>query len=265
MRYFYLIIVLFVTAGQAPAQTTIRLEEKTKERKSTGVNYQSGLISMVSLGAYLPTGDLKMRFGQHGEAGLGVFYKTASGWLMGLDGSYMFGRKVKEDALYRLRTVDGFVISDNGSPVSIITQERGVKAPFVKIGKVFHKTYSSKANKNSGYVAQVGGGYFQHKIFYKKYAGGNIGQLTGEYLKGYDRLSNGYAFTFSFGYLNLTARKGLNAYIGLEYTQGVTQSRRLDFDTGLRNTTRRKDGMFGVRIAWVLPFLERNETEEFYY
>lgn len=263
MRYFYLIIILFVAAGQTFAQTSIRLEEKTKARKST--THQSGILSMVSLGAYLPTGDLKMRFGQHGEAGLGVFYKTASGWLLGLDGSYMFGRSVKEDAFSNIRTVDGFVISDNGSPASIIMQERGVKAPFAKIGKVFYKTYSPKANKNSGYVAQVGGGYFQHKIFYKKYAGGNIGQLTGEYLKGYDRLSNGYAFTFSFGYLNLTARKGLNAYIGLEYTQGVTQSRRLDFDTGVRNTTRRHDGMFGIKIAWVLPFLERNETEEFYY
>lgn len=264
MRYFYLIVtLLFMTVGQVFAQTTIRLEEKTKKNKST--SHQSGIISMVSLGAYLPTGDLKTRFGQHGEAGLGVFYKTASGWLLGLDGSYMFGRNVKEDALSKLRTSEGFVMSDNGTPASIILQERGVKAPFFKIGKVFYKTYSSKSNKNSGYVAQIGGGYFQHKIFYKKYAGGSVGQLTGEYLKGYDRLSNGYAFTASFGYLNLTARKGLNAYIGLEYTLGFTQSRRLDFDTGVRNTAQRLDGMFGIKIAWVLPFLDRNEAEEFYY
>jgi hypothetical protein len=251
MRYWPYLIIFVLTPFFVQSQT---LEQR-----------QAGWFIQANIGVCQPQADWSKRFGTFGEAGVGFGYKTASGWLFGLEGAFLFGNKVKEDPLYELRTSEGFVISQNGTPSSLTVQQRGLKLPWLKAGKIFHKTYGRKASVNSGYVFQLGGTYLQHIIHYQKVSGGDVGQLRDEYKKGYDRLCSGFALTESLGYMYLSNKRGMNFYAGLECMQGFTKSQRIDFNTQTRDNSRRLDMSIGFKVAWILPLLKRDENEEFYF
>jgi hypothetical protein len=92
-----------------------------------------------------------------------------------------------------------------------------------------------------------------------------IPQLEGEYLKGYDRLTNGLAANQFLGYFNMSNSRVVNFYIGIEAIEGWTQGRRtINFDTGMVDNEARFDMLMGLRFGWVLHLYER-AANEFYY
>lgn len=214
----------------------------------------------ISLGGQIPGGDLAKRFGPNLNLGINCLYKTKQNWLMGIESHYFFGKNVKEDVLTQLRTENGSVIDNEGRPADLRVSERGLGIHAV-FGRVF-KFLSS--NPNSGLMATVGVGYLQHKINLYD-AQQKIAAVKGDLKYGYDRLSNGISTSQFVGYLFMSENRMLNFYFGFEAYQGFTKSvRKLNYDTGLPDTNRRKDFQYGIRFGWVLPLYKRTPNEYYY-
>jgi len=219
-------------------------------------------ISLVGIhvGGQFPEGDLLARFGPNLNIGGTYLYKTKKNWLLGIESNYMYGRNVKEDVLAQLKTANGTVIDNEGFPADLRVTERGLGVHAI-LGRVF-KFLSS--NPNSGLMFTVGGGYLQHKINLYD-AQQKVAAVKGELRYGYDRLTNGLSTSQFLGYLFLSENRMLNFYFGFEAYQGFTTSvRKFNYDTGLPDTKKRLDLLYGFRVGWILP-LYGQRTNDFYY
>ncbi len=219
-------------------------------------------VPLVSIhfSGQIPGGDLSKRFGPNLNIGGSFMIKTKHNWLLGLESNYCFGRNVKENVLTQLKNSDGFIVDNEGFPADIRVTERGFGI-HLSGGKIF-KFLS--ANPNSGLMVNVGAGYLQSKI--KLYdAQQRIAAVKGDLAHGYDRLSGGVSFTQFVGYMFLSDNRLLNFYFGVEGYEAFTQSiRKLNYDTGLPDTQKRLDMLFGLRFGWILP-LYKKTPNEFYY
>lgn len=215
----------------------------------------------VSYSYQLSGGDLKKRFGNNSNIGAIFLLKTKSNWLIGADYSYLFGTKLKETGMLdSIKTTTGYVIDANGQYAETRMFERGYTAS-VKFGKLF--PYLSP-NKNSGFFCVASVGMLQHKIRIED-IGNRSPQLTKEYRKGYDRLTNGMSIGEFVGYLYLSNNRLINLYGGFEFTQAFTQNRRsYNFDTMERDTKKRNDYLSGFRLGIILPLYKRGPMD-FYY
>lgn len=217
----------------------------------------------VSYAAQWPGGDLTDRFGGNFSAGLQVDYLTApNNWLFGLIGTFQFGSTVKTDVLASLRTAEGLIIATDRSPANIALRERGIFLG-AYIGKILPL---SERTVRSGLRLELGAGLLQHQIRIQEDPVRVVAQLTGDYRKGYDRLTNGAALRQFIGY-NLMSNDGrINFYAGLEVIEGFTRSRRdFDFFTRMRDQAPRFDLLYGVRVGWILPFFINRNPEEIFY
>jgi len=208
----------------------------------------------------LPQADLAKRFGANFSAGGSFLLKTKKNFLFGVEGSYFFGRNVKEDVLTQLRNTEGFVTDNQGFPADLRVTERGWNL-YAVVGKIFPKFGH---NPNSGITAWIGGGYMQHKI--KLYdAQKKVAAVKGDLAKGYDRLSGGPALTQFIGYTYLSNNRLVNFYAGFEFFEGFTKSYRVyNYDTGLRDTKNRFDMQIGFRFGWLLPLYKKTPREYYY-
>jgi hypothetical protein len=214
----------------------------------------------IHLGAHLPGADLAQRFGGDLNLGGAFMFKTKKNWIIGIESNYFFGRNVKIDVLSQMRSADGRVIDNEGYPADLRVTERGMGIHPV-FGKVF-KWLS--ANPNSGLMVTFGAGYMQSKI--KLYdAQHKIAAVKDELSYGYDRLSLGFSTSQFIGYLFLGENRMTNFYLGLEAYQGFTTNvRRINYDTGLPDTKRRLDLLFGLRVGWILPLYKRKPYDYYY-
>lgn len=210
----------------------------------------------------LPQGDLAKRFGPNLSGGLSFLFKTKKNILFGAEGSYFFGRNVKENVISQMLTSEGYVIDNEGYPGDLRLTERGWNI-YLVAGKIFSKIGGH--NPNCGLMIWGGIGYMQHKI--KLYdANQKIAAVKGDLKKGYDRLSGGPALTQFIGYSYLSNRKFVNFYFGIELFEGFTKSFRLyNYDTGLKDTKQRFDMQVGARVGWLLPIYKRVPKEFYYY
>jgi hypothetical protein len=209
-----------------------------------------------------PALDLADRFGTNSSIGLGVYYKTQSNWLVGIDGDFLFGNKIAEDSLMgNLATKDGYLINQDGSYADVRFYERGY-AGMLKVGKIIPLSHK---NANSGLLLMLGGGALQHKIRIENKEGQSP-QLQGEYIKGYDRLTNGPALSGMVGYLFLDNNKLINFFGGIEAIYGFTRNRRsYNFDTQRSETQLRHDLLLGIRVGWMLPIYGGSKKQERFY
>jgi hypothetical protein len=242
----YLAIILFLFCGslfsQGVADTTINVP----------------LIS-VNFAGQKPYGDMKDRFGENLSIGGSFLFKARRTWVIGVEGAYFFGRNVRENVLTQMKTNEKYVVDNEGFPADLRVTERGFNSYFV-IGKLFPKLGH---NPNSGLLVTAGFGYLQHKI--KLYdANQKIAAVKGDMVKGYDRLSGGFAMEQFIGYMFLSGNRLVNFIAGFEFHEAYTKSYRgFNYDTGLADTKQRHDYLIGFRIAWVLPLYKR--TQDFYY
>ena len=209
----------------------------------------------------LPGGNLADRFGYNFNVGGSFMLKLKSNWLIALEGQFLFGDQVKEkNILDSISTQQGFIIGTNGSYADIVLYERGFHF-LLKAGKVFHIL---SPNSNSGLAATIGAGLLQHKIRIQN-DDNNAIQVSEEYAKGYDRLTNGLSFTESVCWIYLGKNHLANFTFGFEFTQAFTKNRRsYNFDEMKHDDTNRLDLLSGFRVSWIIPFRSRM-AKEFYY
>jgi len=208
----------------------------------------------------VPGGDLAKRFGNDYNVGGTLQWKTKKNWIFGIDGNFLFSDEVKEDVLAKISTSQGFIIGEDGFYADVFLYERGFMFS-AKAGKIFPVV---GPNPNSGLIATIGAGLLQHKIRIEDKTN-TAPQLTDDYKKGYDRLTNGLSITEFLGYINFGSSRLVNFMGGFEFTQAFTQNgRSFNFDTMMQDNTARLDLLFGFRVAWIIPFYKRLPSS-FYY
>lgn len=207
----------------------------------------------------IPRYDLENRFGPNLSAGASFIWKTKHNVLFSAEGSYFFGKSVKEDVVAGMRNESGTITDNEGYPADLRLTERGWNI-YGNVGYLFSKLGN---NPNSGLFFTVGGGWMQHKI--KLYdANQKIAAVKGDLKKGYDHLSGGFALSQFIGYKYISNNRLANCYFGFEFYEGMTKSLRgFNYDTGLEDTKKRFDMLMGFRFGWILPLYKR--TKDFYY
>jgi hypothetical protein len=230
---------------------------------SAQVSVKDSSISTPLLGAgygyYMPSGDMAKRFGNSSSIQLHLDFKSKKRVTIGFNGSYIFGNNIKERLFDSIASPGGYIINKNGEFGDIRLYERGFTASMTLGGLVSFK----KPNPNSGIMINVGFGFIQHKIRIET-IGNNVPQLSKEYKKGYDRLSNGFLLSENIGYLYLSKNRLANFYIGFECMQGFTKNRRsYNFDTMEQDSKKRIDILYGAKFFWILP-LYKKAPQEFY-
>lgn len=222
-----------------------------------------GILVNMSYAFQVPGGDLLDRFGNNTNVAIGVDYiSKEQNWIIGLEGQYLFGSQVKENVLQNLLTPDGFLIGNDRAYADISLRQRG----FYIGGVVGRLIAFSDTRRRTGLRITVGSGLLQHKIRVQEDPARFVPQVADDYKKGYDRLTNGLAFTQFVGYQMLSENKRLNLFAGIEAMQAFTKSRRdFDFDTRMKDERSRLDLLFGVRVGLVLPFYPGQDPREVWY
>jgi hypothetical protein len=232
---------------------------------SAQFNVRDSVRSFCMLGgtfAYqIPGGDIADRFGNNFNVGGTFQLKTKKNWIFGVDGNFIFGDDVKENTILdKISTSQGFIIGQGGFYADVLLYERGFMFQ-AKAGKIFPVI---GPNPNSGLMATLGVGLLEHKIRIED-KGNSAPQLSDEYKKGYDRLTNGLSLTEFIGYANFGSHRLVNFQAGFEVTQAFTKSRRnYNFDTMTRDDKSRFDLLVGIRVAWIIPLYKRT-PRAFYY
>lgn len=243
---FFLLANTFVISGLA--QRTIVLDDAR------------GLLVNISFAGQLSGGDLAERFGENLNAGGSLLYMTSKKWLFGTEGYFLFGNTIKENVLANLFTSDGYIIGSSKQYTNVFTEERGW---FIgaTVGKIIPIT---QKDKRSGLRLTLSLGVLEHKIRIDDQLG-DVPQLADDYIKGYDRLTNGLALTEFIGYQHFSKNRLINYFVGFEFTQGFTQSRRsFNYDTMEADTSARLDLLYGFRVGWTLPLYTSDSLEESY-
>ncbi len=211
----------------------------------------------VDLGAAVPGGKLAERFGPFGKVGPSLLYRFHNNLYIDLSAGYLFNSNVKEDTLLRsIMTPDGRIIGSDGLLYLPELQMQGWQVS-IRIGKLFE----SRSKPGSGILTMLGAGFLQHRIRYYLSESGTVPQISGEYLKGYDRLSNGIALSEYLGYHYLSSNHLVNFNIGLEMSQALTRNRRgYDYAGNMIDQALRLDMLFAIKASWILPFYKSPEV-----
>lgn len=229
------------------------------------VSVRDSSIAMVmirpSFGIQVPGGDMSVRFGVNQSVGIAVTRKVASGWMFTAEGAFIFGAKINQPGLFsNLTTAEGTIIGSDGLYADIRAFERGYYTT-IGVGRMFK---SKKPNPNCGFITEFSAGFFQHKIKIQDKKN-SVPSLQGDYLKGYDRLTNGLVVREFLGYIYIGNRRLVNFYGGLELVQGFTQNRRTyNYDLMGKEEGKRIDLLFGLRVGWVIP-LFKEAPDDFYF
>ncbi len=255
LRSICLIAALMALYTPARAQSS-RFPEHPEETQ--GGNKGSAILLHILGGFHMPAGDMATRFGPDGSFGLGLERITESNWIFGAEGQYFFGNQTKEDPLTILRTDEGHIIGNDRLVASVQLRERGLYGG-VLIGKLF-----PVENTRAGLRVTLSGGWMQHKIRVQDDSR-TVTQLTGDYIKGYDRLTGGFALNEFIGWQSLGVRGRVNWFAGIEMMQGFTNTRReWDFSEQRKLDENRLDLRFGIRIGWTMAFYTSG-SETIYY
>lgn len=208
-----------------------------------------------------PGGDLASRFGDNSNIGLGAYRKFRSNWLVGAEGSFLFGNQVKEPGILRnVINSSGQVVDQSGEMADVFLYQRGWTA-MAFVGRLLPVI---GPNPNSGIVVKLGGGYMRHKVRVQTQQN-IVPQLEGEYLDGYDRLTAGPSLLGYLGYHHFGNRRLVNFHFGVELMMGFTEPlRAFNFDTEQYNLGGRTDLLTGVRVGWSLPIYRRHD-DRFHY
>ena len=248
--------------------TGLLLQQAVLKAQSPSVDVEQGkrhaFLFPIGISAAIPEGDLKAQYGSFGILNIGAFYRSKSNWLFGTDFSFFFGSNVKINPLNGLYINSNNMIGNDGLPSNVTRSFRGLLTPTLKVGKVFPLPIGKKADENSGIAVILGGGYMGHKIRYADESR-NIPLLQSDVLKGYDRLSTGLGLQQTLSYLYLSSSRTVNYTIALDFYQGFTQNRRVNYDLQKTLPAKRLDFMYAIRIGWVLPVYGQRSNEYYYY
>lgn len=215
----------------------------------------------MSYSFQLPQGDMADRFGFNHNIGLSAGVKFRSNYMLGLDGSFIFGNNVRERGLLsEIVSTGNVVVAQDGKPAQVFLYERGYTISAFA-GKLIPV---AGPNPNSGLLLKLGAGYMRHKIRVETQTT-DVPALEGEYLKGYDRLSAGPMVSAFIGYQHLSNNKRINFLVGFQMDLAFTeQLRPFNFNSGRSNSGTRFDGLNGIRVGWTLP-ISRSGDDRVYF
>ena len=241
------------------AQHLMAQVELPEEGRSKTHKMGNALLFNISYAYHVPAGNLKDRFGNNMSTGLEIDYLLKSNWFVGLGGEYFFGNDVKEDPVAFLKNENGLIIGSDQAPVDYSIKKRGYFAG-VFVGKLIPLN-----GKRSGLRLALGVGTLRHWIRVQDDSN-TFTQISGEYIKGYDRLTGGFGLQQFIGYQQVVTKSGINFYAGINLGQAFTKSQRdWDFSTQKYDDTKRKDLQFGAKVAFTLPLHFEANPETIYY
>lgn len=238
-------------------------QDSLARAKRRALNSNNAVLINPSYIAQFPFGDMKKRFGFNSTIGLQIGYTLPKNFMIGIEGNYLFGTKVKEDSiLINVSTYPNAQhINTNGELDNVRLQESGFVIK-LNIGKIF--AFNAK-HPSTGILAMVSGGFLQHNIWINAKER-LLPQFDKTYRKGYDRMSNGPVVSMMLGFIRLERKKKLNFYGGLQFDAAFTQNRRAwNFDENRHDDTKRIDLFLGIRVGWLIPIYTNKDNVDFFY
>ena len=243
----FLVVILSLMCLQAISQEKGRKEINSK-------------IIQCNYTFQIPINKLAIDFGTNSALGLS-FINNKSDFLLGLDANFMFGNNIKNDSLLqRIATEEGWLINASGELDTVLLYERGWNS-HILLGKSFR--FSKKSL--TGIYLYAGIGYIQHKIRLESNKT-DLPQFEGDYIKGYDKFTNGLSTKLSVDYLYFSKQNSIKYNIGLEFINALTKNKRTyDFSTMQEyDNNLRIDQLIGMKFGIIIP-INRNNEEKFYY
>ena len=258
MRNLVVTLLILCLAGTVKAQDIFGPSNDVKTRH--------GFILNGNVSFDLPAADMAKRFGKSYRLGPAVTYKTESNWVFGVKFDFILGNKITDDS-FMINIRDKYNASFNGKLVELIDvngnrsgvpiYERGYETG-VQVGKIFN---FKKSQPDNGLFLLTTIGFVQHKIDIYN-ADKSIPGIQGAYLKGYDRLTNGWCIDQYAGYAFFSKNELLNFSLGLDVMVGFTQGRRdYLFDVMRPDNQKRTDILYGIRGGWMIPVFKRKVEE----
>jgi hypothetical protein len=250
MKIKLLILFLFITSNRANAQDDLFGEKKTTTNK--------GFIIGVNFHLDFPSADMAKRFGNSIRVGPSIQYKTTNNYFIGFSWDFLNGGNIKEDSLLcNITDASGQVLNQAGQKIGLSVLERGYTTG-LQFGKLFNV---SKHNGDNGILWMNTLGFIQHKInIYNK--DNAVPQLKSDYLKGYDRLANGWFIEEYLGYSVFSKNELINFHVGVSCLLGFTQGRRdYWYDVMRPGNEKRTDVLMGIHLGWYIPIFHRENTE----
>jgi len=232
-------------------------------RAQSEVKTTQAFLFTLQIAVHKVGGDMKNRFNNFNAVGMDVSYKFKNNFILGLDYEWFYGRSVKDNGVFsQIDGSTGFIIDQNGN-FSVISLHIKGHYGTVNLGYLINLP---KVQKNSGILLALGGGYMQHKIdiFSSQVT---IPQLNGDYEKGYDQLTSGWATKQYIGYQYLVNHNRYHFRLGLEFNQGFTQGRRTwDYNANRSGLDKRLDTTIALKLGVIVPiYTKKAEDEEFFY
>lgn len=221
-----------------------------------------GFLFIPTVAFHSPMGDMADRFENFSSIGLQIEYKTKSNWILGVDYEWLFGDGVKPEGIFSgITGPSGAIIDVNGDFGIVNPSIRGNYAT-VNMGRLFNL---SKKRPNSGILFSLGAGFMQHRIDFNS-SEVTLPQVNGEYEKGYDKLTYGFATKQFLGYQFLESTKKIHVRGGFEFNQGFTQGRRTwDFDANKSGLDSRFDGTIAFKIGLIVPIYTKGAKDEEFF
>lgn len=253
-RVFYKLVLILVLSGF--------VSQYTHAQSSISDSTISTFILQINYAYQIPGGDMAEDYGHNSTIGPEFTYKTNKNWLWGLEANFIFGNDVKKagEIIAGISDDSGFVIGMDGTYTNIRPMERGFST-LAKVGKVIP---AFNINPNSGIVFNFGIGYMQHKIRWDVESN-NAPQLSGDYVKGYDRFTEGFIMSQSLGLFYLGDARLWNFKAAVEVQEAFTTLKRYNFDTMGGDSKNRVDLFFGLKLSWMIPLYGRAPKAIYYF
>ncbi len=260
MKKTLLLLLVFTISGLSLlAQEKKELDKKKKKKFEPN----TAIIIAPTYAAQFPYGNMGDRFGFNNLIGLHLAYKVKKNWMIGLEGGFLFGSKVREDyVIDNISTSTSQIIGTDNTLIKVRGQERGGVMKLL-IGKTIPV---SEKYPDAGILLQTGLGFLQHKIAIDVREN-LMPQLSKTYRKGYDRMANGFIMSQFIGGIFMERKKFYSFYGGFQFDIAFTQGRRkYDFYNQAPLQDKRIDMFVGLKLGWVIPiFLQASEKEYYYY
>ncbi|NVK27102.1 MAG: hypothetical protein HWE14_03605 [Flavobacteriia bacterium] len=222
-----------------------------------------GWLIHISASYNMKGGDFSEHFLPNFSIGGDLQYKWKSNWFLSVGGRYHFGDKLRDPyAIFGdLLTSSGELLALNGEYATVTFRERGWNGS-VDVSYLFNQLGH---NPNSGVMLGLGLGYNAHWIDVRNQQD-NTPQIQDEYLRGYDRYTQGFMTRQYLGYHFAGDQRSVNFTIGFEFMQGFnSNNREYNYNTRMFDTGTKLDYYYGLRVSWFLPIYNENAQKFYYY
>lgn len=222
-----------------------------------------GWLFNISTSYLLKGGDFADYLGPNFTVGGDLQYKFKSNVILSVGGRYHFADQVKDvqSIFGDIITTRNEVLGLNGEYAPVSFRERGWNTS-VDLSYIYNRWGH---NANSGALFSVGLGYNAHWIDVRNQLE-NTPQIQDEYLRGYDRFTQGFVTRQFLGYHHSGNQRTINFTVGFEFMQGFNKNvRAYNYNTRAFDTGSKLDLYYGLRFSWFLPIYDENAQKFYYY